>query len=220
LAARQAQNAGMRERGRSSLAIPSRTVGVAWVGAVAALLLVATPTGRAEEITIYRCQDAAGRVTLQDEPCAAGQSGTARSMTRPQDPPPRPARARPPVAAADEPPAVDDFPQPAWSPPPPPMFECTDFDGGVRFSEDYAPNTRCVPIGVLGYDLRGSSDAAATCRWVQESCLRVDDATACTQFRAQLKQAESDALHAFSDTAPYRKSEAERLRRIVAESCN
>ena len=29
----------------------------------------------------------------------------------------------------------------------------------------------------------------------------------------------SDALHAFSDTAAFRKSEAERLRRIVDESC-
>ena len=76
-----------------------------------------------------------------------------------------------------------------------------------------------MPLAVLGYRVDHYSDAAATCRWVQESCLRVDDDAACVQFRARLKQARSDALHAFSDTAAFRESEVERLSRIVDESC-
>ena len=182
-----------------------------------AILLIAVGPSAAAEITVYRCQDDKGRVTLQDEPCPAGQTESTRSMVRPQDPPPRPVPA--PVAAE---PAPEPLPPPVaeWTPyPPPPLFECTDYDGEVRYSEDYAPNTRCVPLSVLGYDVRGSAQGAATCRWVQESCLQLDDASACDQFKARLKQARSDALHAFSDTAAYRKSEVQRLQRIVDDSC-
>ena len=119
-----------------------------------------------------------------------------------------------------EPALPEPEPQPAPLPyPPPPLFQCTDFDGEVRFSEAYDPNTRCVPLSVLGYDVRGSAQGAATCRWVSESCLRMDDDAACDQFKARLKVARSNALHAFSDTAAYRKSEATRLGRIVDESC-
>lgn len=185
---------------------------------LAILLALVGPAGAAEQITVYRCEDSRGAVTLQDEPCPAGQAATTRSMQRPQDPP-----ARAPVPPADEDEESDEpYPLPppmAMSWPPPPMFQCTDYDGEVRYSEDYSPNTRCVPLSVLGYRVPPYSDAAATCRWVQESCLRIDDESACVQFRAKLKQARSDALHAFSDTAAYRESEAERLARIVNESC-
>lgn len=182
-----------------------------------AILLIAVGPAAADEVTVYRCQDGSGRVSLQDEPCPAGQSESTRRMVRPQDPPPRPAAAQP----APEPPADSPLPPTAeWSPyPPPPLFQCTDYDGEVRYTEDYSPNTRCVPLSVLGYDVRGAPQAAATCRWVQESCLQLDDASACEQFKARLEKARSDALHAFSDTAAYRKSEVLRLERIVNDSC-
>jgi hypothetical protein len=187
-----------------------------WLIASLASLLALVGPSAAEELTVYRCQDAGGRVTLQDEPCPDGQQQSARSMVRPRDPPPAPVAPTPepePTAAA---PPAPDYALPF---PPPPLFQCTDFDGSVRFSEDYDPNTRCVPLPVLGYDVRGSSAAAGTCRWVTESCLRLDDDAACEQFKRLLKQARSDALHAFSDTAAYRKSELRRLEGIVSESC-
>lgn len=182
-----------------------------------AIFLFAVGPAATQDITVYRCQDAAGRVTLQDEPCAAGQDQTERRMTRPKDPAPRPVPTETePAPGIDEPPPE---PPPALPYPPPPMLQCTDYDGEVRFSEDYDPRTRCVPLSVLGYDVRGSAQGAASCRWVSESCLRLDDDGACSQFEARLRQARSDALHAFSDTAAYRKSEAVRLGRIVDESC-
>jgi hypothetical protein len=189
-----------------------------WVIASLASLLVLVGPSAAEELTVYRCQDAGGRVTLQDEPCPDGQQQSARSMVRPRDPPPIAAAPLPEPEPAEvaPPPAEPGYALPF---PPPPLFQCTDFDGSVRFSEDYDPNTRCVPLPVLGYDVRGSSAAAGTCRWVTESCLRLDDAAACEHFKRLLKQARSDALHAFSDTAAYRKSELRRLEGIVSESC-
>lgn len=188
-----------------------------WIHASLAIFLSAVGPAAAQDITVYRCQDAAGRVTLQDEPCATGQSQTERRMTRPQDPAPKP-----PPATRDRPPA-DEAPPPEPPPaplpyPPPPLFQCTNYDGDVRYSENYDPETACVPLAVLGYDMRGSPYGAA-CRWVSESCLRLDDDRACDRFKARLRQARSDALHAFSDTAAYRKSEVIRLERIVGESC-
>ena len=181
-----------------------------------AIFLCGVGPAATQDITVYRCQDSAGRVTLQDEPCASGQAQSERRMVRPQDPAPKAASA---AVAEPEPPTLPE-PEPGPMPyPPPPLFQCTDFDGEVRFSEAYDPNTRCVPLLVLGYDVRGSAQGAATCRWVSESCLRMDDDAACDQFKARLKLARSNALHAFSDTAAFRKSEVIRLERIVGESC-
>lgn len=181
-----------------------------------AIFLFAVGPAATQDITVYRCQDAGGRVTLQDEPCSAGQSQTERHMVRPTDPAPRPAAVDRDPPPADEPP-VEPLPAPLPYPPPA-LFQCTDYDGGVRFSENYDPETACVPLAVMGYDMRGAAQPAA-CRWVTESCLRLDDDSACGQFKARLRQARSDALHAFSDTAAYRKSEVIRLERIVDESC-
>jgi hypothetical protein len=207
----------MWQRRRPSLAAAPRTLGVALVSAALAIAILAAPAGRADDITVYRCKDASGNVTMQDSPCAAGTTGSARTMTRPQDPPPD-TTARTTRPQAPPAPAPEEVVEPVYVEPPPPMFECTDYDGAVRYSETYRPSNRCVPLAVLGYDV-GPGAAAATCRWVEESCLRLDDESSCRHFKQLLVEAKSAALHAFSDTAAFRKSEVERLTRIVNESC-
>jgi hypothetical protein len=189
---------------------------------VIALAFVLPGSAAVAEIRVYRCVQTDGGVSLQDAPCPPGQDQTSRNMTRPQDPPahrtsnarrarpePDPAPTAPEFVPADLPPVY----------PPPPLFQCTDFDGQVRFSEHHDPNTRCVPLAVLGFRVRSGTQAANTCRWVTESCLRLDDASACDRFRRMLRTARSDALHAFSSTAAFRRSEVTRLERIVSESC-
>ena len=188
-----------------------------FVQASLAIFLFAVGPAATQDITVYRSQDAGGRVTLQDEPCAAGQRQTERRMTRPQDPAPKPATPASDRPQVDDAPPVEPLPAPLPYPPPP-LFQCTNYDGDVRYSENYDPETACVPLAVLGYDMRGSPYGTA-CRWVSESCLRLDDDSACDRFKAKLRQTRSDALHAFSDTAAYRKSEVVRLTRIVDESC-
>lgn len=176
-----------------------------------AILLIPVGPSAAQEITVYRCQDAQGRVTLQDAPCPAGSTQDTRRMQRPQDPPPKPVAAPAATPAAPE-------PEPAPPPPPPPrrppptLYQCTAYDGAVRYSENYDPNPRCIPLAVLGYD---AGPWGATCRWVEDSCVRLDDASACLVYDKKFEQAKSDALHAFSDTAAYRKSEVARLRQIL-----
>ncbi len=185
---------------------------------LAVLLLLVGEAAAADAVTVYRCTDAQGRVSLQDAPCDPGQSGTRREMQRPVDPPPRPVAPATPAPAA--PPAPPPDPAPVVRLPPPAIYACTDYDGALRHSEDYDPRDRCVPLGMLGYDLRGAPpDVLNRCRWVRESCVRLDDGPACRVFDDKLRQARSDALHAFSDTAAFRKSEVRRLEQIVAESC-
>ena len=104
----------------------------------------ATPA--TDAVTIYRCVDAKGNVTLGDVPCAKGAQEQVRSMQRPQD------GARPVVAPTF--PAIT----PAAAPPqvvvlrtPQPMYECTTPDGDRYTSDDGEGNPRWVPLWTLGY---------------------------------------------------------------------
>lgn len=185
----------------------------------ACVLLVLLPVGSAraqESITVYRCVDAKGRVTLQDEPCPAGQEQSKRSMTRPQDAPPAP----PPTVTPAAEPAPAPPPPRLPLPPPPPLYVCTSYDGIERESESYDPNPRCEPI-VL-YHPRPQQlppEWQTACRWVEDSCVRLSESEACERFKRKQREAQSAARHAFSDTAAYRKSELRRLTRIVEENC-
>lgn len=183
-----------------------------------AILLLIGGLADAQEVTIYRCTDTHGGVTLQDEPCAAGQRQERRQMQRPKDPPTKPpappGRTPPSPPAASPPPPAS--PPPVVRTPPPPLWQCTTYDGDVRYSETLDPNPRCVPLAVLGYDVGA---LGATCRWIEDSCVWLSDAAACEQYARKLDQAESDALHAFSDTQAYRDSEVRRLKEIVRGDC-
>lgn len=172
-----------------------------------------------ETVVVLRCTDAKGRVTLQDEPCPTGSQSESREMTRPKDPP----KANPVPMLA---PAIDvlaDEPAPLFRReliPPPPMYRCTSYDGIERFSESYDPNPRCEPLVLyFPYPNNLTPAQALSCRWVEDSCVRLSDSTACARWKVMRKEAVSAAARSFSDTAAYRKSELERLNQITEESC-
>ncbi len=101
-------------------------------------------------VIVYRCTDAAGKVSLQDAPCARGQLQQERQMQRPQDAPPAPpaAPAPPPVQAPPPAPAP-----PVYLAPPRPLYECVTPDGRRYTSDDGRGNPRWVPLWTLGYRL-------------------------------------------------------------------
>ncbi len=118
-----------------------------------ALLLVGRADAAAEQVTIYRCTDADGALTLRDSPCEPGEREQTIEMQRPQDPPPQ-----------SEPAPVAD-PAPTPSPPqvvtrvvvverPEPVYECTTADGDTYTSTSRAGNPRWVPLWTLGYPAR------------------------------------------------------------------
>jgi hypothetical protein len=117
----------------------------------------------AQEVTIYRCIGAAGKLTLRDSPCAKGETQEVRSMQRPKDPAP----VALPVTKAAPPPAP---PPPRevqviYRTPPRPMYECVTADGEQYTSDNGEGNPRSVPLWTLGYPMwshRGGSDGRGT----------------------------------------------------------
>ena len=110
----------------------------------------------AQDVTIYRCVDAKGHLTLRDTPCAKDQKQEARTMTRPQDAPrkstkPAPAEAPPTREVADTQVASREV----YLAPPRPLYECVTPDGMVYTSDTSDGNPRWVPLWTLGYPSRG-----------------------------------------------------------------
>lgn len=171
-------------------------------------------------LTVHRCVDARGHITLQNDSCPKGSRDTAREMLRPTDPSPRARTPRPVPPHLVEPPPSNDYAPVRELIPPPAMYRCTSYDGIERFSEQYDPNPRCEPI-VLYYPYPNylTPAQALSCRWVEDSCVRLSDRAACERWKSMKVEAISAATRAFSDTAAYRKSELERVRQIVEESC-
>jgi hypothetical protein len=103
---------------------------------------------QAADVTIYRCTDAKGHLTLRDTPCRAGEKQEARSMVRPTDPPPRatPAAAPAPVSPAREP-----APRYVVVTPPQPLYECISPDGERYTSDTGEGRARWEPLWTFGY---------------------------------------------------------------------
>ncbi|MCL1634961.1 DUF4124 domain-containing protein [Luteimonas sp. SX5] len=104
---------------------------------------------QAAEITLYRCVDAKGKVTLRDSPCAKGETQETRTFQRPVDPPPRPAAQAPAPSAPAKPPEV----RYVTVNTPRPLYECVTPDGERYTSDTDAGNPRWVPLWTLGYPM-------------------------------------------------------------------
>ncbi|MCW5579922.1 MAG: DUF4124 domain-containing protein [Luteimonas sp.] len=102
-----------------------------------------------DPVTVYRCVDGKGHVTLGDAPCDEGSREEVRSMQRPKDAPPRAAPATP-VAVTTEAPAAPP-PQVIVVHAPQPMYECITPDGERYTSATGDGNPRWVPLWTLGY---------------------------------------------------------------------
>jgi hypothetical protein len=172
----------------------------------------------AGDITVYRCVDAKGALSLQDTPCGKGSQQQTREMVRPKDAPPRP--REPEREPEPEPMAPPPAPWEYEPGPPPPMYLCTSYDGIVRESEQYDPNPRCEPLGLYyPYPEQLTPQEAGACRWVEDSCVRLSDEETCERFKVKRKKAASDRLHADSSTQAYKESELRRLTQILNDHC-
>lgn len=100
----------------------------------------------AGDVTIYRCVDAKGKLTLRDTPCAKGQTQQTRTMLRPKDAPARPVARRPEPAQRDA-----ERTRVVIAYPPQPLYECSTPDGERYTSENSEGNPRWVPLWTLGY---------------------------------------------------------------------
>ncbi len=164
------------------------------------------------KLTVFRCVDSKGKVSLQDMPCASASKQETLIMQKPKDAPmPRAITPHPAAPATHPLPPIEIAAPPI---PAPKLYRCIDFDGKVRDAEYYDPKPRCVPLWVLGYQTRSDS-----CRWVEDSCVRYEGRALCQRWEDKAKQAELDVSHASSSDAPFLKSELARFTQIVQSSC-
>lgn len=119
--------------------------------AALAMILPAAPLPAAPPtVTVYRCTDGAGRLTLRDSPCLRGERQVVRSMLRPTDPPP----GREPARPAQRPDRADPVvaqPRVVYVTPARPTYECVTPDGDRYTSGSPEGNPRWVPLWTLGY---------------------------------------------------------------------
>lgn len=169
-------------------------------------------------VIVYRCVDGKGKVSLQDTPCAKASKQQTREMVRPMDSPPAKKNpvGQPAKAVPFEPPVTVTIPVF----PPPDLYQCTNYEGKTRDSENYDPNPRCEPLWALGYRTEHLPiEQRSACTWIQDSCVRYEGKALCDRWKAKQKQAKSDVRYAFSSTLAYRKSELARITQIVQRSC-
>ena len=113
---------------------------------VLALLALPLAASAAPTVTVYRCTDARGHLTLRDSPCRAGEHQDVRTMLRPTDPP-RGAAARSRRASPSTLPPT----RVVYRSPPRPVYDCVTPDGERYTSASPEGNPRWVPLWTLGY---------------------------------------------------------------------
>lgn len=109
----------------------------------------AASAAQPDDLTVYRCRNAKGELTLRDTPCLAGEQQQTQSMIRPRDPAPRPTtQAAAPVPTTA--PMVQAVPTylPLRT-----LYQCTAPDGSRYHSETAQGKLRWQPLwlGVPGY---------------------------------------------------------------------
>ena len=164
------------------------------------------------KLTVFRCVDGKGKVSLQDVPCASSSKQETLNMQKPKDAAVTKVSSPLPNAQSNYPSAPIQIMAPPS--PPPKLYRCTDFDGKQRDAEYYDPKPRCVPLWVLGYQTRSNS-----CRWVEDSCVRYEGKALCQRWQDKEKQAELDVRHSSSSDSAFLKSELARFTQIVQTSC-
>ena len=188
--------------------------------------------------TGYKCVDASGAVSFQDQPCPAGAQAEAfhyrAGATPPEAAAPTAATAAPPAppaSAAAAPAAAADAPE---------FYLCVRPDGERYYSEDGAAPPYAMPLGVLGYPPGGidraygnrgrlgisapelsrppvaapgpRSDLAASYVMVQDDCRRLDAEAACAALRAEVGTLQASLRRSFQEDRPPLQS---RLRRLT-----
>ncbi|WP_159016985.1 DUF4124 domain-containing protein [Cognatiluteimonas profundi] len=180
----------------------------------------------APSVVIYRCTDAFGAVTLQNN--AACPKGTRQQRQVIESPPPMPAYRpvpmpmpapdpAPPATVADSVPATPVIAD-SERLPPPALYQCNTYDHDSYLSETSTPEPRCVRLQTT--NLEGAADDAAgvACQMVTDQCQRVGDGAACDSWKQRLRETEAAWKFARPDDAEANKAEFERVRKIVRES--
>ncbi|MGQ4660456.1 DUF4124 domain-containing protein [Lysobacter sp. F6437] len=208
----------------------------AWLPIIALALGTVAPAGAQDSVVIYRCTDASGAVTVQnDVRCPKGSRQERRvietAAAAPYTPPVEPAVPPPEPAAPVEPTpasAVIEAPPPdapsdpsvplAERTPPPPLFACKTWNREEYFSDSTTPAQRCAPMQTTGLGGDPAQGAGAACMVVSDFCQPVPEAALCESWRDHLIRSEAIVEFDRAQDPDAAAAELERVRTIVAHS--
>ncbi len=176
--------------------IPIRTSALPCAALAAALLMTMSvaPVQAQTGMTIYRCVDPSGAVTLQnDVPCPKGSQQSVRQVgALPILPAPPPAVMKPvpkPHAAAAPPPQAA-APVPMVRTAPPVLFQCRTWDEREYFGDTAEPAPSCVPVESVGIDGSSQLAAGSTCEMRRDACTAVPAEQLCATWKKRMDEAE------------------------------
>jgi hypothetical protein len=194
------------------------------------ILLAASPHAAVvaqDGMTIYRCVDAAGAITLQnDVPCPKGSAQTIRkvgalpTLPAPQVAPssaPAAAAAPRPVPAAAPAPTPQPPPAPAVRMPPPALFQCRTWDDRDYLGDTAEPPAACVPLETVGIDGSSTLAAGQACEMRRDTCTAVPTAQLCAAWKKRVDEAEFRWKFGGSRNDD-RKAEFDRVTRVYRDS--
>lgn len=205
-----------------------------WFALLFLATLVAPPQGlAAKNVVIYRCTDAFGALTVQND-VACPKGSRQQKQVIPSSPPIAPNRAvaqpRPQVSTASPAPAV----QPAVEPstpiatlpaiadsdrlPPPALFQCNTYDNDSYLSENATPEPRCVRLQTTDLQGGGDSSGGVACQMVTDQCQRIADGAACTAWKRRLHETQAAWKFARAEDVEANKLGFDRVQKIVRES--
>lgn len=192
-------------------------------------LAIAPPAVRAQarHVVIYRCTDAAGNLTIQnDVACPAGTRQQKQTVDVPPSLPayvPREERM-PAVVEKEEARATAALEQvlPAPVPeaervPPPTLFQCTAWDHASYLTEDATPRESCAPLQVVGLDGNARPGASA-CEKIADQCTAVPAEGLCHAWKQRVDEAEFRWRFAGAKEDDERKLAYEKLAATYANS--
>lgn len=213
-----------------------------WRAALVPLLFFVHLLAPADAASIYRCLGADGVIRFQDQPCRSDESS--RRIELPDAPAPaalvvpRDESKVPPAPAAVDV-APEFVPEPAA-----PATLCTREDGSRYLSDSGHGEQHTVPLGVLGIPRDSLAEAyggrdgigvsapglrkppvdhsrhgqiGALHTWVEDPCMKINNAQLCEYLGARIADAERALRLAFSDSQARRRNELEALRQRASQ---
>ncbi|TKR30426.1 DUF4124 domain-containing protein [Luteimonas gilva] len=194
-----------------------------------------------QRIVMYRCTDAKGAVTLQnDVRCPKGSKQEKRVIETPAATAPTNAAAAPsaapaatsaPVTAAQPalaaakatPPAAAPALVPSTPPaalvPPPALYRCANLQREVYFSDTDLQPRRCVPMQAVGLDGNPATGAGTVCEMMRDPCQPIADQQLCPAWRQRAEEARTAARFGTGEQAANAKAALERSQTVLRESC-
>lgn len=194
---------------------------------VLAPALAASAAHAKGSVVIYRCTDANGALTVQnDTPCPKSSKQEKRVIQAAQSmpayrPPPLPKVAKSAAAPAAIPEILkNDGPVIADADrlPPPALYQCNTYDNDSYLSEIAEPPPRCVRLQTTGLDGSTDNGAGVACQMVTDQCQRVADGAVCDSWKQRLRETEASWKFARAEDIDANQVEYERVRKIVRES--